>query len=110
MTYFSGLTRHQPRQANFKRILRNSQETKTCCFENDTKTVSRAFLSSVSTGLIHSPCIYTIILLKTFCQKSKTWVYYLTFNNNDFAALRDCYKVFRLSKNNFLDNFSIIAN
>ena len=37
-------------------------------------------------------------------------VHYLTFHNNDFVALRECYKVFRMSKNNFLDNFSFIAN
>ena len=54
-------------------------------------------------------CIYTIILIRT-SQKSKTRVFYLTFHNNDFAFLWDCYKVFSLSKNNFLDNFSFIAN
>ena len=55
-------------------------------------------------------CIYTIILIKTSSQKSKTRVGYITFYNHDFAALWDCYKVFRLSKNNFLGNFSFIAN
>ena len=54
--------------------------------------------------------VYTIILIKTSSQKSKTRVGYITFYNNDFAALWDCYKVFRLNKNNFLDNFSFIAN
>ena len=54
--------------------------------------------------------VYTIILIKTSSQKSKTRVGYITFYNNDFAALWDCYKVFRLNKNNFLDNFSFITN
>ena len=52
MTYFSGFTSHQPRHANFKRIHRDSQETKPCRVENDTKTVNRGFLSPVSMGLI----------------------------------------------------------
>ena len=52
MTYFSGFTSHQPRHANFKRIYRDSHETKPCRGENDTKTVSRGFLSRVSMGLI----------------------------------------------------------
>ena len=34
----------------------------------------------------------------------------MTFHNNGFVALWDCYEVFRLSKNNFLDNFSFSAN
>ena len=34
---------------------------------------------------------------------------FLTFHNHDFAALQDFFKVFRLSKNNFLDNFSFIV-
>ena len=52
MTYFSGFTSHQPRHANFKGIHRDSQETKPCRVENDTKTVNRGFLSPVSMGLI----------------------------------------------------------
>ena len=54
-------------------------------------------------------CIYTIILVKTPFQKSKTRLQCLIFYNNYFAALQDHSKVFRLSKNNFLDNFSFIA-
>ena len=52
MTYLSGFTSHQPRHANFKRIYRDSQETKLRKFENDRKTVKRGFLSPVSMGLI----------------------------------------------------------
>ena len=52
MIYFSGFTSHKPRHANFKRIHRDSQETKPGHVENDTKTVSRGFLSLVSMGLI----------------------------------------------------------
>ena len=33
---------------------------------------------------------------------------YIFFHNNDFVALWDCDKVFRLSKNTFLGNFSFI--
>ena len=43
-------------------------------------------------------------------EVSKTRVGYVNFYNNDFGALWDCYKVFRLNKNNFLDNFSFISN
>ena len=100
----SGFTRHQPRHANFKIIHHDSEETKPCHVENDTKTIIRGFLSQASI------CIYTIILIKTSSQKSRTRVGFVTFYNNDFAALWDCYKVFRLNKNNFLDNFSFIAN
>ena len=59
--------------------------------------------------MVFFTCIYTIVLIKT-SQKSKIRVGYITFNHNDFATLWDCYKVYRLSKNNFLDNFSFIAN
>ena len=52
MTYFSGFTSHQPRHTNFKRIHRDSQETKPCHDENNTKTVSRGLLSPVIMGLI----------------------------------------------------------
>ena len=52
MIYFSGLTSHQPRHANFRRIHCDSQETKPCQVENDTKTVNRGFLPPVSMGLI----------------------------------------------------------
>ena len=52
MTYCSGFTRHQPRYANFKRIQHDSEETKPCCVENDTKTVISEFLSQASMGLI----------------------------------------------------------
>ena len=100
----SGFTRHQPRHANFKIIHHDSEETKPCHVENDTKTIIRGFLSQASI------CIYTIILIKTSSQKSRTRVGFVIFYNNDFAALWDCYQVFRLNKNNFLDNFSFIAN
>ena len=52
MTYFSGFTSHQPPHANFKRIHRDSQETKPCRVENNTKTVNSGFLSQASMGLI----------------------------------------------------------
>ena len=101
MTYCSGITRHQPRHTNFKRIHCDSEETKPCRVENDTKTIISEFLSQASMGLI---LVFTQLCL------SKTRVGYVTFNNNDFAALWDCYKVFRLNTKNFLDNFSFIAN
>ena len=47
MTYFSGFTSHQPRHANFKRIHRDSQETKPYRVENDTKTVNIGFYLSM---------------------------------------------------------------
>ena len=52
MNYSSGFTRHQPRHANFKKIHRDSEETKPCRVENDTKTVISGFLSQASMGLI----------------------------------------------------------
>ena len=52
MTYFSGFTSHQPRQSNFKRIQSDSQETKPCCVENDTKTVNSGILSPVNLCLL----------------------------------------------------------
>ena len=52
MTYFSGFTSHQPRHANFKRIHRDSEETKRCGVENNTKTVTSRFLSHASVGLM----------------------------------------------------------
>ena len=55
-------------------------------------------------------CIYAIILIKTSSGKPKTRVGYIIFHNNDFAALWDSEKVFRLSKDTFLGNFSFIAN
>ena len=51
-----------------------------------------------------------ILLLETPSQKYKTRVGCITFYNNNFAALWDHYKVFRLSKNDFLGNFSFIVN
>ena len=39
MIQCSGFTRHQPHHANFKRIHCDSEETKPCHVENDTKTV-----------------------------------------------------------------------
>ena len=107
MTYLSGFTSHQPRHANFKRIHRDSGETKPCLIENNTETVNNGFFISSQYGL--NTFIYTIILIKT-SQKSKTRVGYVTFHNNDIAALWDRYKVFRLIKNNFLGNFSFISN
>ena len=71
MTYFSGFTSHQPRHANFKRTHRDSQETKPCWVENDTKTVNRGILSPVSQYGLNT-CISKIILPKTSSQKSKT--------------------------------------
>ena len=41
-----------PRHADVKRIRHDSQETKLCCVENDTKTVNSGVLSPVSIGLI----------------------------------------------------------
>ena len=52
MTYCSGFKRHQPRHANFKKIHRDSEETKPCRIENDTKTVISGFSSKASMGLI----------------------------------------------------------
>ena len=43
MNYCSGFTRHQPRHANFKKIHRDSEETKPCRVENDTKIVISGF-------------------------------------------------------------------
>ena len=67
------------------------------------KTVDTGFLSRVSMGLIlvfiTQLFYYTVILIETYSQKSKTRLHYLTFHNNDFAAMRDRYNVFRLSKN-----------
>ena len=42
-----------------------------------------------------------LILVFTQLFLSKTRVGYVTLNNNDFAALWDCYKVFRLNKKTF---------
>ena len=109
INYCSGFTRHQSCHANFKRIHSDSKETRPCRIENDTKIVISGFLSQASQYGLNT-CIYTIILIKTSSQKSKTRVGYITFYNNDFTALWDCYKVFRLNKNNFLDSFSLIAN
>ena len=95
------------RHADLKRIHCDSQETKPCHVENDTKPLIEGFIISSQYWL--NICIYTVILIRT-SQKSKTRVFYLTFHNNDFAFLLDRYKVFSLSKNNFLDNFSFIAN
>ena len=47
MTYFLGFTSHQPCHAKFERIHHDSQETKPCHVENDTKTVNRGFLSTM---------------------------------------------------------------
>ena len=44
------------------------------------------------------------------CQKSKTRVDFLSCQNIDFTASQDHFKVFKLSKNNFLSIFSLIAN
>ena len=107
MTYCSGFTRHQPCHANFKRIHSDSEETKTCCVKNDTKTIVVFYLKPVY-GL--NTCIYKIILIKTSSQMSKTRVGYINSYNNDFSAQWDCCKVFRLNKNNLLDNFSFTAN
>ena len=52
MRYCPGFTRHQPGHANFKRIHHDSEETKPCCVENDTKTVNSGFLSQASVSLI----------------------------------------------------------
>ena len=84
MTCCSGFTRHQPRHANFKRIHHDSEETKPCSVENDTKTIISGFLSS---QYVLNSCIHTIILIKTSSQRSKTRVGYITFYNNDFAAV-----------------------
>ena len=44
MTYFTGFTSCRLSHANFERIHRDSQETKPCGVENDTKTVNKGFL------------------------------------------------------------------
>ena len=51
MTYLSGFTSHQPRHANFKRIHRDSEETKPCLIENNTETVNNGFFISSQYGL-----------------------------------------------------------
>ena len=107
MTYFPGFTSHQPPNANFKGIHRDSQETKPCRVENDTQTVSRGFLSPVSKGLI---LVFTRLFYSKLLARSLKLGYSTLLSITMTAALRDRYKVFRLSKNNFLDNFSIIAN
>ena len=108
MTYCSGFTRQQPCHANFKRSHCDSEEMKPCHVGNGTKTVNSGFFISSQYRL--NTYIYTIILIKTSSQKSKTRVGYLAFYNNDFVALWDCFKVFRLNRNNFLGNLSFIAN
>ena len=45
-------TRHQSCHANFKRIHHDSEETKPCRVENDTKTMISGFSSQDSMGLI----------------------------------------------------------
>ena len=66
MTYFSGFRSHQLYHANFKRIHHDSQETKPCHVESDTKIVNRGFLSSVSMGLILN---YHTIITQLFYPK-----------------------------------------
>ena len=51
-----------------------------------------------------------LILVKTPCQKSETREAFLSCQNIDFTALQDHFKLFKLSKNNFLSIFSLIAN
>ena len=51
MTYFSDFTSHQPCQANLKRTHRDSQETKPCRVEKDTKTVNTGIFVSHQYGL-----------------------------------------------------------
>ena len=108
MTYFSGFTSHQLCYANFKRINCGFEETKPSPVENNTKTENSGFFISRQNGL--NTCSYPIFLIKTSSQNSKTRVSYIVFQNNGFAALRDGNKVFRLSKNTFIDKFSFIAN
>ena len=48
MTYCSGFTRHRPCHLNFTRIHCDSEETKLCYVENDTKTINCGFLSQAS--------------------------------------------------------------
>ena len=43
-----------------------------------------------------------LVLVKTPCQKSKTRVAFLSCQNIDFMTLQDHFKLFKLSKNNFL--------
>ena len=52
MSCCSGFRKHQRHHANFKKIHRDSEETKPCRVENDTKTVISGFLSQASMGLI----------------------------------------------------------
>ena len=47
MTYISSFISHQTRHASFKRIHRDSQETKPYRVENDTKTVNIGFYLSM---------------------------------------------------------------
>ena len=52
MSCCSGFTKHQRHHANFKKIHRDSEETKPCRVENDTKAVISWFLSQASMGLM----------------------------------------------------------
>ena len=71
----------------------------------DFEPPSKTFLAYAPVNI----CFYTIILVKT-PLKSGTRVPYLNCHNVHFTVLLDPIKVFRLSKNNLLDNFSLIAN
>ena len=106
MTYFSGFTSHQPCHTNFKRIHCDFEKVKPCMF----KIIQKLLWVFISSQYGLNTCSYTIILIKTSSQKSKTRVGYIIFHNNDFAALWDHDKVFRLSKNTFPGNFSFIAD
>ena len=77
-----------PCHANLKRIHNGFQEMKPCRVKNDAKSINSRVLLPVSMGLIYT-CIYTVILIRTSSQKSKSRVHYLIFQNNDFAALQD---------------------
>ena len=62
MAYFSSFTSHQPCHTNFKRIHRDSEETKPYRVENNTKTVNSRFLSQASVGL-------TLVFTQLFSSK-----------------------------------------
>ena len=98
MTYFSGFTTSHHATLTwreFTAILKKRDLAVLKWHKN------HKFWVFISSQYELNTCIYTFVLIKT-SQKSTTRVGYITFHNNEFAALWDHYKVFRLSKNNLV--------
>ena len=100
MTYLSGFSSHH---ANFDREF-------TMIIEKRELRKNLKQQNLISGHYELNPCFDTTILVKTTSQNSKTRILYHNCHNIDFTASQDHFKVFRLSKNNFLGNFSLIAN